>query len=105
MYYFKKFKKRKLDSEISRLDKTIDKFNFIVEKSKIYDLAEISGNTKRLFIRNFFSGIFKGVGISIGFYIITAIVLILLNYIVKLNIPIIGDYILDIVEIVETNRK
>lgn len=39
-----------------------------------------------------------------GVSIITAIIVILLQKIVTLNIPIIGEYIADIVEIVEKNR-
>ena len=42
---------------------------------------------------------------GIGFYLITAILIYLLQYIVKLNVPVIGKYISDIVDIVEINRK
>lgn len=99
------FKKNSLNKNINLLNKSVEKLNEIVEKSRLYDIIEITENKRKLFTRNFFSGIFKGVGISIGFYIITAIVLIFLNYIVRLNIPVIGDYISDIVEIVELNNK
>lgn len=54
-------KKRKLNNDIDTLNKTVEKFNFLVEKSKIYDLVELTGNTKKLFLKNFFSGIFKGI--------------------------------------------
>ena len=99
------FKKNSLNKNINLLNKSVEKLNEVVEKSRLYDIIEITENKTKLFTRNFFSGIFKGVGISIGFYIITAIVLIFLNYIVRLNIPVIGDYISDIVEIVELNNK
>ena len=99
------FKKNSLSKNINLLNKSVEKLNEVVEKSRLYDIIEITENKRKLFTRNFFSGIFKGVGISIGFYIITAIVLIFLNYIVRLNIPVIGDYISDIVEIVELNNK
>ena len=99
------FKKNSLNKNINLLNKSVEKLNEVVEKSRLYDIIEITENKRKLFTRNFFSGIFKGVGISSGFYIITAIVLIFLNYIVRLNIPVIGDYISDIVEIVELNNK
>ena len=99
------FKKNSLNKNINLLNKSVEKLNEVVEKSRLHDIIEITENKRKLFTRNFFSGIFKGVGISIGFYIITAIVLIFLNYIVRLNIPVIGDYISDIVEIVELNNK
>ena len=50
------------------------------------------------------TGIAKGIGIGIGFTILTAILLIVLQKIVTLNIPIIGDYIADIVKIVESKK-
>ena len=54
--------------------------------------------------RNLIAGIFRGVGIGIGVTIITAILIILLQKIVSLNIPVIGEYIADIVDIVRRSR-
>ena len=90
-------------SKYEKLMKNIDELNYIFTKKRVGELAELLGNRKELVIRNFLSGIFKGIGIGIGFSIITAIIVIILRKIVTLNIPVIGDYIADIVEIV--NRK
>ena len=57
-----------------------------------------------LFFRSLGSGIAKGVGVGIGVTVITAILVIILQKIVTLNIPIIGEYIADIVDIVEKSR-
>jgi hypothetical protein len=54
--------------------------------------------------RNLLAGISRGVGIGIGVTLITAMLVMLLQKIVTLNIPVIGEYISDIVEIVEKNR-
>ena len=59
---------------------------------------------KEIFKRNLLAGISRGVGIGIGVTIITAVLVILLQKIVTLNIPVIGEYIADIVEIVEKSR-
>lgn len=92
-------------SKLEKLMKNIDDLNYALTKNNLIDLSEILGNRKELLIRNLLSGIAKGVGIGIGVTIITAILVILLQKIVKLNIPIIGDYITDIVDIVENNRR
>ena len=55
-------------------------------------------------MRNLVAGIFRGVGIGIGVTVITAVLVFLLQKIVTLNIPVIGEYIADIVEIVEKSR-
>ena len=80
---------------------SVDKLNFTLSRNNILELAELLGNRKQLLIRNFMTGIAKGIGIGIGFTILTAILLIILQKIVTLNIPVIGDYISDIVEIVK----
>ena len=62
------------------------------------------GSKKEIIKRNLLAGISRGVGIGIGITIITAMLVMLLQKIVTLNIPIIGEYIADIVEIVEKSR-
>lgn len=82
----------------------IEKLNKSLQKNNFLDLIELLGDRKKLFIRNLSSGIFKGIGIGIGVTLITAILLILLQKIVALNIPIIGEFIADIVDIVQNSR-
>ncbi len=76
----------------------------ILNKNRVLDLIELTGNTKKYFIRNFLSGITKGIGAGIGFSIITALIIYLLQKIIKLNIPVISQYISDIIEIVQKTR-
>lgn len=92
-------------TKFKKLMKSIDQLNFVLTKNNLIDLAEILGNRKELLIRNLISGIAKGIGIGIGFTILTAVLIYILQKIVTLNIPIIGEYITDIVDIVEQNRR
>lgn len=96
------FKRNKLEK---LLLENIDKLNKSLQRNNFLDLVELLGDRKKLFIRNFSSGIFKGIGIGIGVTLITAILLILLQKIVALNIPVIGEFIADIVDIVQNNRQ
>ena len=59
---------------------------------------------KEILKRNLIAGIARGVGIGIGVTIVTAVIILLLRRLIMLNIPVIGDYIADIVEIVEKNK-
>ncbi len=86
------------------LEKNIENLNNNLTKNNIIELSEIIGNWKKLIWRNFISGIAKGVGIGIGFSIVTAIIIIILQRIITLNIPVISQYIADIIEIVQLNR-
>ena len=93
-----------LNKKFNLLNKSIDSLNNNLEKSNIVEWSYILGNKKEIFKRNILAGIARGVGIGIGVTIITAILVLLLQKIVTLNIPVIGEYISDIVEIVEKSR-
>ena len=98
----KKYKSRKTLEE--QILEYLCRLNYVLNKNKVLDLVELAGNTKKFLIRNFTSGIIKGIGIGIGigFSIITALIIYILQKIIKLNIPVISKYISDIVNIVET---
>ena len=86
------------------LEKSIDNLNETLKKGNIMELSYLLGNRKEMIIRNFIAGIFRGIGIGIGVTVITAILVILLQKIVALNIPVIGEFVADIVDIVERSR-
>lgn len=87
-----------------KINKKIDKINESLEKSNIIELSYIMGNKKEILKRNLIAGISRGVGIGIGITVVTAIIVYLLRKLIMLNIPVIGDYIADIVEIVEKSK-
>lgn len=92
-------------TKFNQLYKMIEQLNQTFTNNNVIDLAELLGNTKEMMKRNIIAGIFKGIGIGIGVTIITAVIIYLLQKIVKLNIPIIGEYISDIVDIVQNTKK
>jgi len=89
---------------LKKINKKIDKINNILEKSNIIELSYVVGSKKEILKRNLIAGIARGVGIGIGVTVVTAIIILLLRRLIMLNIPVIGDYIADIVEIVERSR-
>ena len=86
-----------------KINKKIDSINEKLEKSRIIEMSYLNGNKKEIIKRNLLAGIFRGVGIGVGITIISAILIIVLQKLIKLNIPVIGDYITDIVTIVQKN--
>ncbi|MCI9064082.1 MAG: hypothetical protein HFJ17_05725 [Clostridia bacterium] len=86
------------------LTNKIDTLIEILERGNINELIYILGSKKEIIIRNIIAGIFRGIGIGIGVTIITAILILTLRRLVALNIPVLGKYIADIVEIVEKSR-
>lgn len=94
---FNKYKKFEM------LNNNVEKLNNSLSQSNIIELLYIMGKKSEIIKRNFLAGIFRGVGIGIGVTIITAIIVIVLQRIVTLNLPVIGEYITDIVDIVQKN--
>ena len=90
-----------LKKKIFNIEKIIKNINKTLIESNIQDIALIVGDTKRLIWKNFIGGIFRGIGIGIGVTLISAILIYVLQKIVILNIPVIGDYVSDIVEIIK----
>lgn len=95
------FKRRKRENLLLN---QIDNLNKKLLESNLLDIAGLLGNRKKLLWTNLIAGISRGIGIGIGVTIISAILVILLQKIVTLNIPVIGEYIADIVEIVQKSR-
>lgn len=87
-----------------RIKKKVEDLSRKVENSKIEEYVLLMGDTKMLLWKNFISGIAKGIGTGIGFTILGAIVLLILRRVVLLNIPIIGRYLKDILDIVEVSK-
>lgn len=98
--FLKKIEKKKIDM----LQKSIDKLIDMLQNMNLNDLVYIMENKKEIVKRNLLAGIARGIGGGVGFTIITAVIIYFLQKIVRLNIPIIGEYINDIVEIVQRTK-
>ncbi|WP_460323319.1 DUF5665 domain-containing protein [Paenibacillus sp. YSY-4.3] len=72
-----------------------------LEQSRIIEYAELLYHPWSLIWRNVLAGTARGVGIAIGFTFFAATIIYLLQILGALNLPIIGDYIADIVRIVQ----
>ena len=83
------------------LNQNIERLLKFLEKKDIEQLVYILGTKKEIAKRNFIAGIFRGIGVGIGVTIVTAIIIYFLQRLVRLNLPGIGRFISDIVEIVE----
>lgn len=87
--------------EMFSLQQKIDTLARNMEKMKLSEYVELLGDTKRLLWVNFISGIARGLGIAVGFAILGAVVLFLLKKLVMLNLPVIGGFIAQVVQMVQ----
>ncbi len=74
-----------------------------MEKMKLAEYVNLLENPRRLLYINFIAGVARGLGIAVGFAILGAVIIYILQRIVALNLPVIGKFIAEIVTIVQTN--
>ncbi len=94
------FKRRKV---IDSIEKKVEKISREIDGMKIAEYVEMIEHPKRMLWANFLGGIARGVGMAIGFTILGAVLLYLLREAVKLNLPLIGQFIAELVRIVQEN--
>jgi len=87
------------------ITKKLDEISLNMEKSKLVDYVYYLENPRKMLLPNFLGGLSRGFGAAIGFTILTAVILYFLRWIVKWNLPLIGEFISDIVNIVENNLR
>lgn len=92
------------DSHIS-LKQAVDKLSLYMEKMKLAEYVELLNSPKRLLWVNFMAGLARGLGMALGFTVLFAIVVIFLQHLVKLNLPVIGDFIAQLVSLVKASDK
>ncbi|HHV18280.1 MAG TPA: hypothetical protein GXZ27_05410 [Thermoanaerobacterales bacterium] len=83
------------------LSQKIDELSVRIEKLNLSEYLEVLRNPKRLLYINFIGGIARGFGTAIGFTLLGAFVIYLLQRMVVLRLPIIGTFIADIIKIVQ----
>ena len=72
----------------------IDELSLKIEKLNLTEYLEMLRNPKRLLYVNFLGGVARGFGMAIGFTLLGAFVIYILQRMVVLNLPIIGTLLL-----------
>jgi hypothetical protein len=92
-----RYQERQLHRQlIIKLGKTFQ----AMEKLNLAEYVALLNNPKRYLFINFMGGIARGLGIAVGATLLAAAVLYLLQRLVMLNLPVIGNFIAELVRIV-----
>ncbi|QJC52477.1 hypothetical protein HGI30_13510 [Paenibacillus albicereus] len=86
---------------ISLLQDRLEKIAADLERSQMAEYVDLLNRPWKLIRRNLVAGVSRGVGYAIGIAFFTTAILYLLQALGQLNLPIIGDYIADLVRIVQ----
>ena len=85
----------KLIAKIEELSRDMERFN-------LAEYINLLNDPRRFLFINFMGGVARGFGLALGFSLLGAFGLWVLQRLVVLNLPIIGDFIADLVKIVQT---
>ncbi|HWI63749.1 MAG TPA: DUF5665 domain-containing protein [Symbiobacteriaceae bacterium] len=83
----------------------IEKLTFAIEKMNLAEYTTLLRNPWRLLWVNFIAGSARGLGLGVGFAILTAMVLYLMKGLMTANLPYLSDFIATIVRLVDQNLK
>ncbi|PKM84044.1 MAG: hypothetical protein CVU88_00175 [Firmicutes bacterium HGW-Firmicutes-13] len=86
---------------VKELIEKIEKLSQDMEKFNLAEYLQLINNPRRFLWINFLSGLFRGLGIALGASFLAAVFLYLIQRMVVLNLPLIGDFIAEIVKIVQ----
>lgn len=87
---------RLLIGQVERLAKN-------AEKLRLSEYLQYVSDTKRLLWVNFVSGVARGFGFAVGFSILGALLIVLLQRITVDNLPVIGEFLAEVIRVVERN--
>jgi len=84
-----------------RIDKQLKTLARRLEASEIAEYVQLLNHPFRLIVINIVTGIARGVGIAIGFTLFASFIVYALQRIGALNLPVIGNFVAEIVKIVQ----
>lgn len=83
----------------------IDRWIASMERLRLAEYVRYVDDRKRLFWTSFWGGVARGVGMAVGFTILGAVLVLILQDLAKHNLPVIGDMLAQIVSVVQKQLK
>jgi len=86
---------------LEEISAKLDNLAVAMEKTGIAEYVNMLHSPRRLMLVNFWAGLVRGFGMAIGFTLLAAVIVYLLQKLVGINTPLIADFIAEIIEIVQ----
>ncbi|HZK43654.1 MAG TPA: DUF5665 domain-containing protein [Syntrophomonadaceae bacterium] len=87
---------------IERLTTKVEELSSNMERMRLAEYIKMLENPGRLVYTNFLIGLARGFGAAIGFTLLAAVVIYVLQKFMLLNLPILGEFIASLVAIVQS---
>ena len=79
----------------------IDRLTDMLERMHLDDYLEYVSNRRRMLLNNLLYGMVRGLGFAIGFSVLGALIVMLLRWLAVENIPIIGNFLAEVIHAIE----
>lgn len=86
---------------LSRIEQKLKDISIQMEKLKLVDYVELLENPLRMLWLNFIGGLARGFGMAIGFTLLGALFLYILQKIIIWKLPMLSDFIADLIKLVK----
>lgn len=87
------------------LEERVDKLAGVLERMRLDEYLDRVTNRRRMIWENLLYGMVRGVGYMIGFTVLGAIVLVLLGRLASDNVPVIGEFVAEVLAEMEACRR
>ena len=85
----------------SLLIRQIDRWLEAMERLQLAEYVRYVDDRRRMFWTHFWSGVVRGLGMAVGFTILSAVLVWILQDLARRNLPLIGDALAEIVNVVQ----
>ena len=79
----------------------IDRWMAAMERLRLNEYVRYADDRRRMFWGQFWGGVARGVGMAVGFTILGAVLVLVLQDLARHNLPVIGDFLAQIVAVVQ----
>ena len=86
------------------LEERVDRLAGVLERMRLDDYLEHVSNRKRLVWEHLLYGAARGLGFMLGFSVLGAVVAVILSRLAVKNIPVIGEFLSEVLRQVERSR-
>ena len=95
---------RERTEERERMEKLmarLESYLLSLEQMRLKEYIHYLGDRRRLMRSHFLGGVARGLGMAVGFTILGAILVLVVQRLASRNLPVIGDFLAQIVSIVQ----
>lgn len=93
------------ESVIHSLAEKVENLSVSMEKMRLAEYLDLLERPRRLLWINFLMGMARGFGMAVGFTILAALIFWALQRLAVLNLPLISDFIAEIVRLVQVELQ